>query len=74
MQRMVRSDDYKLIVYPKARKILLFDLNKDPLEMNNLAENAAFKEVKEELIVKLKKQMVQMDDPLDLHPYFPELF
>ncbi|KJF42772.1 sulfatase-like hydrolase/transferase [Draconibacterium sediminis] len=74
LQRMVRSDDYKLIVYPKAKKILLFDLNNDPLEMNDLAENAAFKEVKEELIVKLKKQMEMMDDPLDLHPYFPELF
>ncbi|WP_163323394.1 sulfatase-like hydrolase/transferase [Draconibacterium mangrovi] len=74
LQRMVRSDDYKLIVYPNAKKILLFELNNDPLEMNDRAENAAFKTVKDELIVKLKKQMEMMDDPLDLHPYFPELF
>jgi len=74
LQRMVRTDDFKLIVYPKARKLLLFDLNKDPLEMNDLAENDAYKEVKEELIVKLKKEMEMMDDPLDLHAFFPNLF
>ncbi len=74
LQRMVRTDDYKLIVYPKAKKLLLFDLNNDPLEMNDLAENTAYKEIKKELIVKLKKEMEMMDDPLDLHPYFPEIF
>ena len=33
LQRMVRTDRYKLIVYPEASKILLFDLKKDPDEM-----------------------------------------
>ncbi len=74
LQRMVRTNDYKLIVYPKAKKILLFDLNNDPLEMYDLSENDSYKEIKKELIVKLKKEMEMMDDPLDLHPYFPEIF
>lgn len=36
-QRMVTEGDYKLIMYPKIKKIKLFSLKADPLEMNNLA-------------------------------------
>lgn len=74
VQRMVRTDNYKLIIYPKAKKIRLFDVVNDPNEMNDLANNANFTEVKKELIEKFKKQQQVMDDPLDLHPVFPELF
>ncbi len=39
MQRMVRTDRYKLIEYNvgKEKNVQLFDLKKDPLEMKNLA-------------------------------------
>ena len=32
VQRMIRKDGYKLMVYPKIKKILLFDLKNDPEE------------------------------------------
>ena len=31
-QRMIRKDGYKLILYPKSNKILLYDMKNDPLE------------------------------------------
>jgi hypothetical protein len=44
------------------------------MEMNDLDGNPDFAEVKKELITKLKKQQELMDDTLDLHTFFPELF
>lgn len=73
-QRMIRTDKYKLIIYPKARKILLFDVENDPNEITNLAENKNYTEIKNDLIERFKKQQIRMDDPLDLHPFFPDLF
>ncbi len=74
LQRMVRTDRYKLIVYPRVPKILLFDLEKDPLETVDLSEQPEFQEIKTQLISRLKEQQKQMDDPLDLHTFFPDLF
>ena len=36
-QRMIRSDEYKLIIYPHIKMVQLFDLKKDPLEIINLS-------------------------------------
>lgn len=67
-QRMIRKDGYKLIVYPKIDKVLLFDLEKDPLEMNDLAALPEYQEKVEELLAGLIKLQKQMNDPLDLSP------
>ncbi|MCX6928377.1 MAG: sulfatase-like hydrolase/transferase, partial [Verrucomicrobia bacterium] len=37
LQRAVRDDRWKLIVYPQINKTQLFDLQNDPAEMNDLA-------------------------------------
>lgn len=74
LQRMVRTDRYKLIVYPRVPKILLFDLDNDPLETIDLSEQPKFSEIKMQLISQLKDQQKRMEDPLDLHAYFPDLF
>jgi len=73
-QRMVRTDNYKLIVYPQARKILLFDLENDPLEIYDLSDKPDLQDIKMELVSRLKNQQKLMEDPLDLHSYFPDLF
>lgn len=73
LQRMVRTDKFKLIIYPKAGKIRLFDVVNDPNEMVDLVDDPNYSEVKKELIEKFKKQQEIMDDPLDLHAFFPEL-
>ncbi len=66
LQRMIRKDGFKLIIYPKIKKVLLFDLTNDPEEMNNLADNAAYKEKVEILFKDLVKLQKDMNDPLDL--------
>jgi len=74
LQRMVRTDRYKLIVYPRVPKILLFDIENDPLETVDLSDQPEFSEIKMQLISQLKDQQKRMEDPLDLHAYFPDLF
>ena len=41
-QRMIRKDGFKLILYPRNREVLLFDLTADPLEMNDLSDNPQY--------------------------------
>lgn len=69
-QRMIRKDGYKLIVYPNAPKVLLFDLEKDPDEITDLAENAEQSDKVQSLFADLQKLQTQMEDELDLQPSF----
>lgn len=73
LQRMVRTDKFKLIIYPRARKMKLFDVINDPNEMFDLSGNPEFSTVKMELIEQFKRQQEIMDDPLDLDNYFSGL-
>lgn len=66
LQRMIRKDGYKLIIYPKIKKILLFDMNNDPEEMNNLANSKDYQEKVKTLFNDLVKIQKEMNDPLDL--------
>lgn len=66
LQRMVRTDRYKLIVYPEAKKLLLFDLRKDPGEMKDLSDDPKFQKVLDDMKRRLQQQQRQMGDHLDL--------
>lgn len=66
LQRMVRVGDYKLIVYPKVPKTYLFNLKKDPQEMNNLVDLPEFKKKKEELFDELEALQAKYNDQLKL--------
>ena len=72
-QRMIRSDGFKLILYPKGPVALLFDLNKDPLEMHDLSGNDEYKDIKEDLFGKLVEMQKELGDSLDLEKTYPEL-
>lgn len=63
-QRMVCTDKFKFITYPKINIELLFDREKDPLEMNNLIDNPELTETAKSLRKLLKEQMTKMNDPL----------
>jgi arylsulfatase A-like enzyme len=73
LQRMVRTDQHKLIVYPKARKLLLFDLAKDPEELRDVSDIPAYAQVRKSLLKELLRQQKEVQDPLPLSPYFPEM-
>lgn len=72
-QRMIRKEGFKLIAYPDAEKVLLFDLNADPLEMNNLADSIKYAEKKKQLFDNLLKLQADMDDELDLKPLYKKV-
>ena len=68
-QRMIKKGDYKLIVYPYAHVVRLYNLKKDPNEMRDLAKSPEYAPVVARLKAELKKLQVEMDDPLDIdHP------
>ncbi|SEJ75670.1 Arylsulfatase A [Dyadobacter sp. SG02] len=66
LQRMIRTDRYKLIVYPKTSRVLLFDLKKDPLEMHDIANQPASKPVLDNLKKRLIQRQKAMHDELSL--------
>lgn len=63
-QRMIRIGKFKLIHYPKAQATLLFDLEADPHEMNNLADNPEYKEILEKCWAAMKAKQSELGDPL----------
>ncbi|PWJ57898.1 arylsulfatase A-like enzyme [Dyadobacter jejuensis] len=72
-QRMVRTPKYKMIVYPKANKILLFDMVKDPEELHDIAGDPANKAILKSMKAKLIQQQKEMNDKLDLTAYLSKI-
>jgi len=59
----IRTDRYKLIhFYHILGKWELYDLEKDPIEINNVFDNPAYQEVIDTLKIKLKKLQQQYED------------
>ena len=65
-QRMLRSERYKLIVYPKVKQIQFFDMEKDPYETKNLAHKSKYAKMVTEYFKKLKDKQKEFDDKLQL--------
>ncbi len=63
-QRMITKDGWKLIAYPTIGKLRLFNLSKDPKEMNDLAENPEYAGRLQQLSADLETLMDEMDDPM----------
>lgn len=70
LQRMIRTDRYKMILYPEIDIIRLYDIKKDPNEMVDLAKNKKSLKIMNELFVKFKEQQKIMGDTLDLDPCY----
>lgn len=69
-QRMIRKDGYKLIVYPKSKTMLLYNLDEDPNELNNLADDKTHQDKIKVLFKELINLQKQMGDNLDLNSTF----
>ena len=65
-QRMVRTENFKLILYPEADQIQLFDMESDPEELNNLASQAAYQDTMAALFGKLQQLQEEVGDTLTL--------
>jgi len=63
-QRMIRTDRWKLVHYPKVEKYQLFDLANDPYELENLAVGPCHATVFAELRAKLEAWQKEVGDPL----------
>jgi len=65
-QRMVRTERYKMILYPQVREVQLFDETKDPFEFTDLAEDPRYAPIVEDLYEKLLAWQPVVGDSLDL--------
>ncbi len=63
-QRMLLKDGKKLIWYPDVDAFLLFDINKDPKELEDLSSNPEYAGVLRTLKFELKKQQIALQDPM----------
>ena len=72
-QRMVRHDGWKLILYPQLKVKLLYDLNEDPQELNNLAGDASQLPRMRTLFGRLQALQKEHDDQVDLSEAYPQL-
>lgn len=73
LQRMIRVGDMKLMVYPHVKRLRLYDLAADPLELDDLCGNPQYWPGMRKLFKRLVKLQRDMDDKLDLSDYFPEM-
>lgn len=76
VQRAVRDDRWKIIVYPRINKTQLFDLQADPNEMHDLAKTAEHSAEVSRLTALLRDWQRRLGDSLPLsttHPQ-PEAF
>jgi len=65
-QRMVRTETHKLIRYPHNGEVQLFDMNEDPWEMNDLAEDPTQRNRVRELDQMLRDWQPVVGDGLEL--------
>jgi arylsulfatase A-like enzyme len=66
--RAVRTDEWKLIRYPQINYTQLYNLKKDPLEINNLAALSEQKTRVDEMMELLKKWVAETKDTINLNP------
>jgi len=63
-QRMISKDGWKLIAYPNIGIKRLYQLEKDPMEMNDLAANPEYAAKLKQLAAELEKEMDAQNDPM----------
>ena len=71
LQRSIRTEKYKLIAYPKAGVLRLYDVVADPLERNDLIDDPDMKKVTRDLFERLVLLQQRMNDDLDLSALTP---
>lgn len=72
-QRAIRDERYKLHIYPRINHRLLFDLEADPHEQQNLIDNTGFKPHVTRLLMMLASERERLNDgsPLETDEPLP---
>lgn len=65
-QRMVRTEKYKLIMYPYLDTCLLYDLENDPWEATNLFTNPQYGQIANELLEQYQVWHTDLEDPYEM--------
>jgi choline-sulfatase len=73
LQRSVTVDGWKLILYPNVSKARLYNINADPLEMNDLANAVGQSKRISTLFARMLQLQKEMGDKVDLKKSFPKL-
>ncbi len=72
-QRSITMGNHKLILFPQVPVVLLFDLEEDPEETRNLAENPENTPLMKRLFAQLLQLQEELEDEVDLKRVYPEL-
>ena len=72
-QRMVTVDGDKLILYPRAKAAILYNVKKDPFETKDLSKNPENLPVMKKLFKRLLELQADLEDKVDLKEVYPEL-
>ncbi len=73
LQRMVKQDGYKLILYPKISKARLYHVAEDPQELRDVFNNPDTGATSQKLFETLLELQKDNGDTLDLKAAFPRL-
>jgi len=66
LQRMIRKEGFKLIVYPGLDRVLLYDMENDPEEINDLSDEPSYQAKVDDLFQDLLDLQRQLNDTLDI--------
>ena len=72
-QRSITVANEKLLVYHNVPKVRVYDIFRDPLELNDISKTKRGKAISAKLFPRLLKLQKSMRDSLDLSKSFPEL-
>jgi arylsulfatase A-like enzyme len=72
LQRAVIHDGWKLIAYPKAKRLRLYHVAEDPEELTDLSDDPQHADCRRSLLERLFTLQEELDDPLDLRRVFSE--